>query len=104
MGDILEPLGYERPRIHLPWFPLYLIALFLENVIIPFLSLFGLRIKPSEFNSNRIRIATCNRVISCKRAIQDLDYHPQVSLKEGVARTVAHFQPLSQCNDVKKGK
>lgn len=93
MGDILEPLGYGRPHIHLPWYPLYLIACFLEYVIIPFLGLFRINVKPSEFSSMRIRIAACNRSISCQQAMQALGYRPKVSLREGIERTVAHFQP-----------
>lgn len=102
MGDILEPLGYERPRVHLPWLPLYIAALFLECVLIPFLRFFRVQLKPSEFNSQRIKIATCNRVISCRKAMQDLGYSPKISIKEGVERTVAHFRPLLEAQNNKK--
>lgn len=102
MGDILEPLGYGRPHICLPWYPLYLIACFLEYVIIPFLGIFGVSLKPSDFSSNRIRIAACNRTISCGRAASHLGYHPKVSIREGIERTVAHFQPQSNQHTCKK--
>lgn len=98
----MEPLGYGRPRIRLPWYPLYLLASFLEYVIIPFLRIFGIKMKPSEFQSNRIRIAASNRTISCKRAISELAYKPKVSIREGVERTVAHFQPMRQQENSKK--
>ena len=102
VGDVSEGLGYERPRIHLPWLPLYFIALFLETVISPMLGLFGVCLKPADFNSYRIKIAACERVISCQRAMRDLGYKPKVSLQEGVQRTVAHFHSLRQGSDPKK--
>lgn len=103
IGDILEPLEYGRPRIRLPWLPLFLFALLMERVIIPLLSPF-VHLKPSEFTSSRLTIVASNRTISCKRAIRDLGYRPAVPLKEAIQRTVAHFQPLQKGHEFKKVK
>ena len=100
-GEILEPLGYGRPRIRLPLLPIFLLALFLMYVVTPLLSPF-MKIKPSEFTPNRVRIAGSVRTINIGRAKRDLAYKPKISLKEGIARTVAHFQPLAIQNDKDK--
>jgi nucleoside-diphosphate-sugar epimerase len=42
----------------------------------------------------RIRIAKATRQLSCAAAQRDLGYTPQVSIREGVARTVKHFSYL----------
>ena len=100
---MLEPLGYDRPRVRLPWLPLYLIALFLECVLTPLLAPFY-KLKPSEFTSSRLTIVASNRTISCQRAVRELGYSPKVPLKEAISRTVAHFQPLKKDQAYKKVK
>ena len=39
MGDFLEPLGYGRPRIRLPFWLVFSVAAFYELVVIPLVSL-----------------------------------------------------------------
>ena len=62
-------------------------------------------VKASEFTPMRIRIAKATRQLSCAAAKRDLGYTPQVSIKEGVARTVKHFSYLHAGGNggVKKG-
>lgn len=103
IGDILGPLGYGRPRIRLPWLPLYLIALFMERIITPLLAPFY-KLKPSEFTSSRLTIVASNRTISCQRAKRELGYTANIPLKEAIERTVAHFQPLKEGQEFKKVK
>ena len=101
LGDLLEPLGYGRPRIRLPWLPLFLLALFMEWVVQPLLRPL-VTLPQSEFTSFRIRVVSASRVLNCSKAKRELGYEPRVSIRDGVARTVAHFQPLSAGFDAKK--
>ncbi len=103
IGDVLEPLGYGRPRIRLPWLPLFLIALLMERVITPLLAPL-VRLKPSEFTSSRLTIVASNRTISCQRAMRELGYSPKVPLTDAIQRTVAHFHALKKGQAVKKVK
>ena len=48
----------------------------------------------SEFTPMRIRIAKATRKLSCARARAELGYEPEVSLDEGLNRTVAAFSHL----------
>ena len=48
----------------------------------------------SEFTPMRIRIAKATRKLSCARARAELGYEPEVSLDEGLKRTVAAFSHL----------
>lgn len=93
MGDLLEPLGYGRPHIKLPWQLLLVVALILEWLVYPLLQRLT-TIKKSDFTSSRIRITSSNREISCQRAKDVLGYKPAVSLAEGLKRTTAYFEPL----------
>ena len=101
-GDLLEPLGYGRPHIALPWLPLFLIAWLNENLILPILNLFY-EAKPSDFSTVRLTIAASNRTISCGRAKKDLGYRPRIPMHEAIQRTVAHFQPLKNSQESRKG-
>ncbi|KAK9820524.1 hypothetical protein WJX72_011291 [[Myrmecia] bisecta] len=103
LGDVLEPLGYGRPRIHLPWLLIFIIAWLLENIITPLLKPIK-EIKPSEFTTQRVTIAACNRTFTCERAKKDFGYKPKVSVQEGLKRTVAAFQHLQAAPHPTKGK
>lgn len=100
-GDVLEPLGYGRPRIWMPFLLVYFLALVLERIIIPLFSPI-VKIKPSEFTTSRLKIVTSNRKINISRIKRDLGYSPKIALKEGVDRTLAHFQPLAKGQEFKK--
>lgn len=103
LGDILEPLGYDRPHIHLPFLLVFVLAVILERVITPLLKPI-VRLPPSEFNPARVRISASNRHFNIARAKRELGYKPNISLKEGIARTVAHFQPLAKGHEYHKTK
>lgn len=94
MGDLLEPLGYERPRVKLPFWPLYIIS-WLVAAAVALLNLVpGLTVPSSDFSPMRIRISAAERRLSCAAAKGDLGYVPAVSIEEGVRRTVAAFAHL----------
>ena len=96
MGDLLEPLGYERPRIRLPFWPLYLVS-WLVAAAVALLNLVpGLAVPSSDFSPMRITISAAERRLSCAAARRDFGYVPSVSVEEGVERTVAAFSHLKK--------
>ena len=95
MGDICAGLGYERPHIHLPFMLVMFIACFVQYVVIPIMAVFGKRIQ-TDFTPFRMTLAAVNRTFDCTAARKDFGYVPQVSVKEGLQRTLAHFECLKR--------
>lgn len=93
MGDLLEPLGYGRPHVNLPYWPLYIIACIYAAVIALLRPLVA--IPASDFTPMRITISAATRRLNCGAAIRELGYRPTVSIEDGVARTVASFAALA---------
>lgn len=91
-GDLLEGLGYERPSRRLPLGLVLAIAMLFEYVIRPLLS--PIARLSSDFTVFRVRIVTRQRAFCCDKARRVLGYVPRVSVREGLARTVAHFAHL----------
>ena len=96
MGDLLEPLGYERPRIRLPFWPLYAISWLVATVVALLNLVPGLSVPSSDFSPMRITISAAERRLSCGAAKRDFGYVPSVSVEEGVKRTVAAFAHLKK--------
>ncbi|GAB4817775.1 hypothetical protein N2152v2_004821 [Parachlorella kessleri] len=92
MGDLCEGLGYGRPRIRLPFWLVYLIALVMQYVITPLLRPF--KEIQTDFTPSRMLVATSHRKFSVAKAQRDFGYEPRVSLQEGLERTLEHFQHL----------
>lgn len=92
MGDVCEGLGYGRPRIHLPFLLLYVIACFVQYIVVPLLAPFK-RIEP-DFTPFRIKVASVNRTFDCSRAKKALGYVPAVGMDEALKRTLKHFAHL----------
>lgn len=91
MSEVLVALGYAAPRIHLPYFLVYGLALllwFLSLILRPVMSF-----KPT-FTPMRVALAGTHHYYSCDRAKQDLGYKPVVCLKEGIERTVQSYPHL----------
>jgi len=95
MGDICEGLGYGRPRIHLPYHLIMLIACFVQYILVPLLSPFTKL--ETDFTPFRITVSAVNRTFSCKRATKDFGYKPLVSMEEALDRTCSYFSYL-QCD------
>ena len=95
MGDLLEGLGYGRPHIKLPFYPLFLIACVVAWVSAA-LRAVGVAVPPSDFTPARLRIAAATRRLSCAAAGKAFGYRPDklVSIEEGLKRTVAFFPHL----------
>ncbi|MCO5546575.1 hypothetical protein L7F22_000004 [Adiantum nelumboides] len=92
MSEILEGLGYERPKIHLPVKLLMPVACLVAWTFehLPFL--FGG--KPPQFTPSRLRLVSSWRTFKCDRAAQLIRYHPVIPLEEGMRRTVNSFSHL----------
>jgi nucleoside-diphosphate-sugar epimerase len=91
-GDLLEGLGYDRPSKRLPLGLILTLAMLFEYVIRPLLSPI-VRLS-SDFTVFRVRIVTRQRAFSADKARRLLGYTPEVSVAEGLRRTVAHFAHL----------
>lgn len=91
MGDIVVPLGYEGPRIHMPFWFVFLIACIMSYIVAPLASLLGRHIE-TDMTPSRAVIATTNRTFSCNEAKKLLGYVPHVSYEEGVKRTLEYFK------------
>jgi sterol-4alpha-carboxylate 3-dehydrogenase (decarboxylating) len=93
MGDLLEPLGYGRPHIKLPFWPLYVVSVvvaWLSALLRPLVAL-----PTTDFTPMRITISAATRRLDCGAAKRELGYAPRVSVDEGLARTVAAFAHLA---------
>ncbi|CAN8073992.1 unnamed protein product [Agarophyton chilense] len=95
VGLILDGLGYPKPSVHLPMTLCYVIAAFLEFILL-ILSPFYKPKKPPVFTRQKVRFLTTNRVISCGKAKKHFGYKPSVSLREGTRRTIEYFKHQSQ--------
>lgn len=93
MGDICEGLGYQRPRIHLPYHVIMIIACFVQYIILPMFKCFGRNIE-TDFTPFRIAVSATNRTFSCARAKKDLGYVPDVSIDAALQRTFQYFEGL----------
>jgi sterol-4alpha-carboxylate 3-dehydrogenase (decarboxylating) len=93
MGDLCEGLGYGRPRIRLPFWLIYFIALIVQYLVTPLLRLFGKELQ-SDFTPFRIALSAANRTFSCSAAYRDFGYVPKVPMDEALKRTLRHFSHL----------
>ncbi|PNW75239.1 hypothetical protein CHLRE_12g518650v5 [Chlamydomonas reinhardtii] len=93
MGDMCAGLGYGRPRIHLPFLLVIVLAAIFEYLVLPLVKALGKELR-SDFTVNRILIATTNRTFSIKAAKRDFAYTPQISMKDAIAKTLASFASL----------
>ena len=90
IGDILDGLGYVRPSIRLPFALVYFLAFIAETVSWVLSPL--VRIPVGNFTRPRITLSVCERQVSSDKARRDFGYVPEVSMAEGIKRTIAHFR------------
>jgi sterol-4alpha-carboxylate 3-dehydrogenase (decarboxylating) len=91
-GDMLQGLGYGRPRIKLPYLLILFVAMLFEYVIRPLLA--PIKQLSTDFTVFRVKIVTRQRAFSCEKAKKLLGYVPAVSLEDAIKRTVKHFEHL----------
>ncbi|GLJ14648.1 hypothetical protein SUGI_0237000 [Cryptomeria japonica] len=88
---ILERLGYQRPKIHVP---VSLVMPFAWMVEWTYVKLGPFRTSVPQFTPQKIRLLTCTRTFNCSKAKKIIGYSPRVSLQEGIRRTTDSFQHL----------
>ncbi|XP_031401312.1 3beta-hydroxysteroid-dehydrogenase/decarboxylase-like isoform X2 [Punica granatum] len=91
MSQVLEGLGYERPRIKIPAFVMMPIAHLVE-LIYKLLAPYGMKVP--QLTPSRVRLLSCNRSFNCSKAKERLGYAPVVSLQEGLRRTIESYAHL----------
>ncbi|XP_077983630.1 sterol-4-alpha-carboxylate 3-dehydrogenase, decarboxylating-like [Glandiceps talaboti] len=91
MTRMLTGLDYPAPWIHLPYYLVYFIAMFLQLVCFILKPIH--EIKPS-FTPMRVALAGTHHYYSSQRAKDELDYKPLVNLDKGIEITLEHFQHL----------
>ncbi|XP_010525824.1 PREDICTED: 3beta-hydroxysteroid-dehydrogenase/decarboxylase-like isoform X2 [Tarenaya hassleriana] len=99
MSQILEGLGYERPRIKIPAFFIVPIARLVELTY----KLFGpLGMKVPQLTPSRVRLLSLTRTFDCSKAKDRLGYTPIVPLQESIKRTIGSFSHLKAENHLNR--
>uniref|UniRef100_A0A0D6R0R5 Reticulon-like protein n=1 Tax=Araucaria cunninghamii TaxID=56994 RepID=A0A0D6R0R5_ARACU len=91
MSLILEGLGYQRPRIHIPVKVVMPIAHMVEWTYRK-LAPYGMPVP--QLTPSRIRLLSCSRTFNCSRAQKLLGYAPVVPLEQGIKLTVESYSHL----------
>jgi len=77
--------GVRPPRIHLPVWPVWLAGAMCEAICAPF------GIEPPLYR-RRVDFYTKSRAFDISRARKEIGYAPEVSLNDGIARTLAWYR------------
>lgn len=91
MALLLEGLGYQRPKIHIPVKVMMPIAYMVEWIYKK-LGPYGMPVP--QLTPSRIRLLSCTRTFNCSRAQKLLGYTPLVPLKEGINLTIESYSHL----------
>jgi nucleoside-diphosphate-sugar epimerase len=82
---IAEALGKPRPRLRVPFYPVYALAVICDKVCRPF------GIEPPLF-PRRVEFFCKDRAFSIEKAKRVLGYQPHITLKEGISRTARWYR------------
>jgi nucleoside-diphosphate-sugar epimerase len=82
---IAEAAGSPPPRLHLPVWPFWIAGALCEAVCVP------LGIEPPLYR-RRVDFYTKSRAFDISRARREIGYAPQVSLQEGIRRTLQWYR------------
>ncbi len=85
VSEVAKSLGAEPPKLTFPYSLFYAAATLCEVICVPF------GIEPI-LHRRRVRFYKNNRAFDTKKAEHLLQYHPSVSLQEGMKRTVAWYR------------
>ncbi|GLT74202.1 hypothetical protein SLA2020_460130 [Shorea laevis] len=100
VSQIIEGLGYQRPRIKIPAIVVMPIAQVVELTY----RLFGpYGMKLPQFTPSRVRLVSGNRSFDCSKAKEHLRYEPLIPLQiEGIKRTIDSYSDLKAENQPKR--
>ena len=82
---ISEELGLLPPKLKIPLFPVLFLAALCEKICVP------LRIEP-PLHRRRVSFFKNNRAFSIEKAKKILGFQPEVSLREGIRRTIHWYE------------
>jgi len=82
---IAEELGVLPPKLKIPLFPVLFLAALCEKICVP------LRIEP-PLHRRRVSFFKNNRAFSIEKAKKILGFQPEVSLREGIRRTIHWYE------------
>jgi nucleoside-diphosphate-sugar epimerase len=85
VGLIAGALEVPRPRVHLPVWPFWLAGAACEAVCVP------LGVEPPIYR-RRVDFFTKSRAFDINRARREIAYAPQVTLRDGVTRTIEWYR------------
>lgn len=85
VGEVAKALGAEPPKLTFPYGLFYAAATLCELICVPF------GIEPI-LHRRRVRFYKNNRAFDTSKAENRLQYHPSISLQEGMRRTVAWYR------------
>lgn len=98
-GVLLGALGYPKPRICLPYYLCYSLAIIIE-IVLKLLTPVYTPKKPPTFSRARVILLNSHRQISCDKAKRDFGYKPKVSMEDGMRRTIQFFEPMAATKQV----
>ncbi|MGI9257778.1 MAG: NAD-dependent epimerase/dehydratase family protein, partial [Gammaproteobacteria bacterium] len=84
-GLIADELGVPRPRLHVPAWPVQILGSVVERICIP------LGIEPPIYR-RRVDFFTKSRSFSIEKARTLLGYEPEVSIEDGVKRSIQWYR------------
>jgi dihydroflavonol-4-reductase len=84
MADVAQ---VAAPRLRIPVWPVWMAGVICEAVCVPF------RVEPPIFR-RRVKFFTSNRWFDISRARADLGFAPEISLRQGLIRTLQSYRQL----------
>ncbi|EOY30083.1 hypothetical protein QUC31_020442 [Theobroma cacao] len=99
VSQILEGLGYQRPKIKIPAFAIMPIAYLVEWTY-RLLGPYGMKVP--QLTPSRVRLLSCSRSFDCSKAKDRLGYSPLVSLEDGIQKTIESYSYLRAENPPKR--
>ena len=81
---VAEKLGVQPPKLKVPMMPVVILAAICEKICVP------LGIEP-PLHRRRVSFFRNNRAFSVKKAKKVLGFNPQVSLNEGISKTIKWY-------------
>ena len=91
LSQILVGLGYPAPKVKLPFFLVYFVALLIQLFVI---MMRPIRPITPTFTPMVVTLAAKHHYYNCDRASKDFGYAPAVPLDDAIQQTLKSFQYL----------